>query len=261
MEEPISRINEFAERYQLQENQDQTFVEGVLDQVKSFLNGTRIFDWLNSILGFTTNILINTFSVLFVLFFFLRDENMIGRLASSVTPDRYEQHVTNLLDKVNFYLKRYFLGIVLQLTIITAVVTIGMLILGVKNALLIGFFAGIVNLIPYVGPLIGAMFGLYVGITSNLNLDFYTQLLPLSGGIVAVFLIAQALDNIFLQPVIQSNAVRAHPLEIFVVILAAAKLGGAVGMIIAIPTYTILRVFAKEFLSEFKIVRSLTQNI
>ena len=258
--EPISKLNDFAAKYRISTNET-PFVEGVIFKARNLLGSENVINFFNSILGFTGNFLITAFSVIFILFFFLRDEELFGSLLRAASPDQYDSQVSNILTKANYYLKRYFLGILLQISLVTIIITVGMLILGIENALLIGFFAGIVNLIPYVGPFIGALFGLYVGITTNLDLDFYAQTLPLGGGILVVFLISQATDNILLQPLIHSNTVKAHPLEIFVVILIAAKLGGALGMIIAIPTYTVLRVFAKEFLSEFKIVRRLTKNI
>jgi len=258
--EPISKVNDFAAKYQLN-TKEVPFVEGLLIRARDVLGSENIINFFNSLLGFTGNFLVTAFSIIFVLFFFLRDEELFGSLIRAISPDRYENQVSNIITKANYYLKRYFLGILLQISLVTIIVTVGMLILGIENALLIGFFGGIINLIPYVGPFIGALFGLYVGITTNLDMEFYSQILPLAGGILVVFLVSQATDNILLQPLIHSNTVKAHPLEIFVVILIAAKLGGAIGMIIAIPVYTVLRVFAKEFLSEFKIVRSLTQNI
>jgi len=261
LQEPIKKVNDFAARFQLNENPDENFMEGMLNRARNVLSSQTVLNFFNSLLGFTGNFLAAFFSIIFVLFFFLRDEQLFENLLKTISPDRYEYKVVNIFAKAKFYLMRYFLGILLQVTIVTIIVTVGMLILSVENALIIGFFAGIVNLIPYVGPFIGATFGLYVGITTNLGLDFYSQILPMCGGIVLVFFVAQMLDNVLLSPLIHSSSVKAHPLEIFIVILAAAKIGGAIGMIIAIPAYTILRVFAKEFLSEFKIVRSLTQDI
>ncbi len=152
-------------------------------------------------------------------------------------------------------------GVLLQVTVVTIFVSIGMIILGVENALLIGLLAGFVNIIPYVGPFIGLGFGLFVGVTTNIGIEFYNEMLPLLLKITIVFFSMQTIDNMFLQPLIFSNSVRAHPLEIFLLILVAGTLAGILGMILAIPVYTIFRVVAKEFLSEFKIVQYITKNI
>ena len=130
---------------------------------------------------------------------------------------------------------RYFIGILLQTTIITVFVSVFLTILGVKNALLIGFFAGFMNIIPYLGPIFGASFGLLITISSNLNEPFYSVLFPIIIKVMIVFAIIQLIDNIILQPNIFSKSVKAHPLEIFIVVLIAGKLGGILGMVLAIP--------------------------
>lgn len=124
-----------------------------------------------------------------------------------------------------------------------------------------GLIAGIMNVIPYLGPVLGTTIGLVLGIAGNLDLNFYDELVPLTIYMVLVFITVQLIDNTLFQPLIYSSSVNAHPLEIFLVIMIAASLAGIAGMILAIPTYTILRVFAKEFFSEFKIVKKLTRNI
>lgn len=79
--------------------------------------------------------------------------------------------------------------------------------------------------------------------------------------VLSVFIIMQIIDNFVLQPIIFSKSVKAHPLEIFLVVLIGAKLGGILGMVLAIPLYTVFRVIGKVFLSEFKVIQNLTRNI
>jgi len=71
----------------------------------------------------------------------------------------------------------------------------------------------------------------------------------------------QLLDNFFLQPTIFGRSVKAHPLEIFIVVLVGAKLGGILGMVVAIPAYTVFRVIGKVFFSEFKVIQRITQGL
>jgi predicted PurR-regulated permease PerM len=94
-----------------------------------------------------------------------------------------------------------------------------------------------------------------------LQLDFATGMLPLMGYMLVVFIIVQLIDNFVFQPLIFSNSVNAHPLEIFIVLLIAGSLGGILGMLLAIPGYTVLRVFAKEFFNKFRLVQKLTEKI
>jgi predicted PurR-regulated permease PerM len=133
--------------------------------------------------------------------------------------------------------------------------------LGFDKALIIGLIVGLFNVIPYLGPYIGAFTGLLLGIANNLELDFYSQLLPMLGYMMIVFITVQVIDNVLFQPLIYGTSVMAHPLEIFLVILAAGYLAGIVGMILAIPTYTVLRVIAKEFFNQYKVIKKLTENI
>jgi len=112
--------------------------------------------------------------------------------------------------------------------------------------------------IPYIGPLLGAIFAVFITISSNLDLEFYNEMLPLLIKVVVIFASMQLIDNIILQPLIFSRSVLAHPLEIFLIILMGAQLYGIVGMVLAIPAYTVIRVIAKEFLNKFKIVQKLT---
>ena len=145
--------------------------------------------------------------------------------------------------------------------IITLIVSTSLTILGVKNALLIGFFAAIMNVIPYIGPVIGAGFAVMITLSSNLDLPFYTEMMPLITKVLIVFGIMQLLDNVLLQPIIFSKSVKAHPLEIFIIVLVGAKLGGILGMVLAIPFYTAFRVIGKVFLSEFKVIQQLTKHM
>ena len=158
-------------------------------------------------------------------------------------------------------LTKYFIGVLGDMLFVATITFIGLWIIGVENALLIGVFAGLVNIIPYIGPIMALLFGILIGVTTNLQLDFYTQLIPLIGKISFVFVIVQLIDALFFQPLVISNIVKAHPLEIFIVILIAGTFAGIGGMVIAVPVYTILRIIAKEFLYNFKFIQKLTENL
>jgi predicted PurR-regulated permease PerM len=130
----------------------------------------------------------------------------------------------------------------------------------VENAFIIAFLCALLNLIPYLGPIIGGALMMVLTMTSFIGADFSTIILPTTSYVMIGFVIGQLIDNFFSQPFIFSNSVKSHPLEIFIVILASGTLLGPVGMIIAIPLYTTLKVISQEFLAENKIVKSLTKN-
>ena len=127
--------------------------------------------------------------------------------------------------------------------------------------MVIGLFAGMFNVIPYLGPWMGAALGLLIGAALNIHLDFMTEALPILGWMTLVFISVQIIDNVLFQPLIYSSSVKAHPLEIFLVIMAAGSMAGIVGMILAIPVYTIIRVIAKEFFDNMKLVKKITRNL
>jgi predicted PurR-regulated permease PerM len=263
LDEPFQQMNAWLAEYGITE-------PGTVDTEEQLRQAFRLEEWFNpgfigdmfsSVVSMAGNLFIGLFSVVFITFFFLKEQGLFVDFIALLVPDKHEQQVRNAIQTISRLLTRYFGGILLQMTIITLVVWIGLTLLGVKNALLIGFFAALINVIPYLGPVIGAAFGVFVTISSNLDLDFYSQMLPLILKVVVVFGCMQLLDNFVLQPFIFSNSVLAHPLEIFLVIMIGAQLGGIVGMILAIPSYTVLRVVARAFLSEFRIVQQITGSI
>ena len=188
---------------------------------------------------------------------------MFSQAILLIIPDKHVEATKHALASTQRLLMRYFTGILLQITGIITLVTIGLTIVGVgfKHSLVIGLMAGMFNVIPYIGPLLGTVFGILLGMATHLEMDFYTELLPMAGWMLLVFIIVQITDNVIFQPLIYSSSVNAHPMEIFLVIMIAGSLAGIAGMILAIPTYTIIRVFAKEFFNKIKVVKKLTEKI
>jgi predicted PurR-regulated permease PerM len=179
----------------------------------------------------------------------------------ALVPTGTESKVRDVIQDISALLTKYFGGIVLQMTILMVLISSLLGLIGIKNAMLIAFFYGIMNIIPYLGPLIGAAFGCLLTISSSLDMNFYQQTIPLLIKVLLVFSIVKLLDDFIVQPYIFSKRVQAHPLEIFLVIMIGARVNGIFGMILAIPTYTIFRVIAKVFLSEIKLVRKITEDL
>jgi predicted PurR-regulated permease PerM len=257
---PLNEINNFLLSYGLitKENSIEKTISAQLISVFNIPNFTYILD---SIVGFTKSILVAIFVISFVTFFFLKDERMFYRTIMLMTPERYQTEITHILVKCKKLLTRYALGLLLDLTLVITLMSVGMKTIGLENAILIGFLSGIMNIIPYVGPIIGASLGIMLALSNNLNMDFYTQMIPMMEKMLVVYVIVNLLDAMFLQPTIYSNSVKAHPLEIFLVILIAGSITGIIGMIFAIPAYTVIRIIAKEFLSKSKFISKLTENI
>ena len=215
---------------------------------------------LNQTLELLGGFTIGLFSVVFILFFFLKDSFLQERIILALVNDKVSIRVEKSIEKTKGLLSRYFLGLLLQITILLAIYSIVLGVFQVENAFIIAFLCALLNIIPYLGPIVGGILMLLLTMSSSIGADFSTEILPKTTYVMIGFIFGQLIDNFFSQPYIFSNSVRSHPLEIFIVILASGTLLGPVGMIIAIPLYTTIKVIAQEFLSENKIVKSLTKN-
>ena len=216
---------------------------------------------LNSVLGAVGSLSVGLFSVLFISFFFMKDSQLLKRGFMAIIPNGTEGRFSKSLEIINDLLSRYFIGLIFQITILFVLYTIILLVFGIHNAIVIAFLCALLNLIPYVGPMIGAVIMFVLSMISNIGSDFQTEILSTSLWILFWYLIAQLVDNFASQPLIFSKTTKSHPLEIFLVIIIGGLLFGVVGMITAIPLYTALKVILKEFLSENKIVKSITKDI
>jgi predicted PurR-regulated permease PerM len=229
--------------------------------INTYINPEKIRMMLGDSVSAFGNIMVGLFSIFFIGFFFLREQGLFDKIITSMVPGRYEQQTRQAVDETSRLLIRYFIGILIQVTLITLIVSLSLMLLGVKNALLIGFFAGIMNVIPYIGPLVATAIGVMITLSSHMELSFYDEMIPLIIKVLFVFMITRLIDDIILQPNIFSKSVKAHPLEIFIVVLIGAKVGGILGMVLAIPFYTAFRVIGKVFLSEFRVIQQLTKNM
>ena len=218
-------------------------------------------EFLNHLLSILGSFTIGLFSVTFISFFLLKDSHILENAILVFVNDKSEGRLKKSFEKIKNLLSRYFLGLLLQISILLVMYSIILLIFGIKNAIVIAFLCALLNLIPYIGPLIGAVLMMFLTMTSNVEADFSAVILPKTIYVMIGFFIGQLIDNFFSQPFIFSNSVKSHPLEIFIVILAGGTLMGTTGMIVAIPLYTALKVIFKTFMSENKIVRSLTKDL
>ena len=217
--------------------------------------------FLNAFLGGLGDFSIGLFSVLFISFFFLKDSRLFEDGILTLVPKGKESQWQTSLNKIKDLLSRYFIGLIFQILILFLIYTIGLLLVGAENPIVIAFLCALLNLIPYVGPVIGAALMLVLTMTSNLGQSFSAIILPKTFWVALVFVVGQLVDNFGSQPIIFSKSVKSHPLEIFLVILTAGLLFGVIGLIIAVPAYTAIKVILKAFLSENKIVKKLTKNL
>lgn len=265
----MENIDEFILRFQdtnqrgidsMQTNQ-QTVEATINSKLREWLNITSIQNILSSLLGSIGNIIVGVFSIVFISFFFLRDEKLFYNILMTLAPTRFEPHAKRILSNSKRTLTRYAGGIIIQSIVVFILVWTGLMLMGSKNALIIAFFCAIMNVIPYLGPIIGTLFALLIELTTVLSEDPYAPIVPMILKLVILIQGVQLIDNYISQPIIFSKRIKAHPLEIFFIVLVFGSLGGIPGMIIAVPVYSFMRIIAKEFFSEYKIVRKITEDI
>ena len=216
---------------------------------------------LNSVIGTVGSFGMGLASVLFITFFFLKDKLLFIKGIKTILPNQHEEKILNSLFKINELLSRYFIGLLIQLFIVFILYLSVLLIFDIENAFIIAFICAVLNIIPYVGPLISSILAAILTMINNLGSDFQTEVIPTTLFVLVGFWIVQLIDNNISQPFIFSKSVNSHPLEIFLVILISGFLFGIIGMIIAVPLYTILKVVGKEFFPENTVIKLLTKNI
>lgn len=222
-------------------------LEAINQTLQGFASVEAISSVLGGIAGSLGQFIVGIFSITFITFFLFREQDLANRFVDSLTPKKYHDKVDIIAPQIKRVITRYSFGILFQITAIFTLLAIGMSLIGVEGAIVLALCASVFNLIPYVGPIIGAALGILLGLGQlyaagisdpSLTLDLLHSLYLLAG----LFFVVQLLDNILFQPLIFSNSVGAHPLEIFLVISIAGSLLGVGGMIIAVPVYSIGRI-------------------
>jgi len=257
---PISSLEYTLKEYGVID-QTKNLNEVVRQESQKMIGKLKFSEFFSDAIGLVSGLLKALFIIVFVSFFTLRDTRIFYRLLLAIVPENYHDEVNHIASSTKRLLTRYFLGLILDITIVSSLYAIILSILGVHNALLIGLLGGIVNVIPYIGPFIGATIGLFIGIVSGLPMDFNSEVVPLVIKILSTFVFVNVLDAILMQPNIYAKSVNAHPLEIFFVIILAGTFAGIPGMILAIPSYSFIRIVAREFFYKYPIVQKFTNSI
>ena len=263
VEDPIQRVEAIFRAFNKDISKEISIQDYIVTKVAGVLNINLVQNIISSLATILGNLVVAIFSITFITFFFLKDQRLFFESILMWVPDKYVEHFTRALFSVKRLLTRYFIGITIQSTCIMILITIGMTIVGIefRQALVMGMILGIINVIPYVGPWLGLFIAIIMGVASHINQDFTTVVLPLVWYMIIVEAITHTIDNVVFQPVIFSNSVKAHPLEIFIVVLAAGFAAGVPGMILGIPAYTVIRVFAREFFNNFKAIQKITSSL
>lgn len=238
----------------------------LLDYLKGVTTNFSVTGVLGSVASVVIDLAVGIFAVVFISFFFVKDEKLFSKIVGAIVPDRLEASVTEAIGDIEHLLSRYFVGLIIEMLGVALLNFLGLWLIariGVNYALGIAFIAGVLNVIPYVGPIIGEILGVLLcvvlkyGAGFGLNVNIWVFALI----VLAIMLTVQLIDNFVLQPLIYSTSIQATPLEIFIVMLMAGHIGGILGMLAAIPAYTVVRVIAGRFFYDKKIVRRLMPDL
>lgn len=238
----------------------------LMEKVSEVVDLSNISGILGSVASAVVGVAVGLFSVIFISFFFIKDDTLFRRIVGAMVPDAIEERVKNTIHDIERLLSRYFVGLIVEILGVVLLNCLGLWLIArvdFSYALGIAFIAGLLNVIPYVGPLIGEVLGVVLciilkygaGIGLGVNIWVFALI------VLGIMLVTQLVDVFIYQPLIYSTSIKANPLEIFVVLLIAGHVGGVVGMLIAIPAYTVVRVIASRFFYDFKPVKRLIPDV
>lgn len=261
---PLAEFNEFLRSRVPSLGENFKIEVTILQEVQKMFNPAVFSSMIGSAASFLTNFGIGLFSVVFIGFFFIKDDGLFTKIVCALVPDKHEETTERAISDIGYLLSRYFIGVLLEIAGVALINFIGLLLiarLGFNAAIGIAFLTGIFNVIPYVGPLLGGALGTVLGLiikfTSTTPIGLDVNFWIFTAILIAIFCFTQLVDNFVYQPLIYSTSIKSKPLEIFIVLLIVGHIGGPLGMIIAIPCYTVVRVIAFRFFGHIKAIKRL----
>ncbi|MFQ5797161.1 MAG: AI-2E family transporter, partial [Bacteroidota bacterium] len=175
----------------------------------------------------------------FITFFLLKDYDRMKKRIIRMVPNKYFEMALNLIYNLERQLSRYIRGVLLESVSVAALYAIAYEIIGLDFPIMMGLIGGLFNIIPLVGPILGAVPAVVISIIQTGDFGF---LLP----IVVITVIVQQTDELLIQPNIYGKLLDLHPVAVIIVILLGSQIMGVLGMVLAIPIYTVLTVTAKQ---------------
>ncbi|MEQ9090147.1 MAG: AI-2E family transporter [Balneola sp.] len=237
----IRNIESIANQVETKLSDDYDFIpEGFLsNNLTQVLNSLFDFDQFSSVFSNLVGVFTDIFSAILVVpfaaFFFLKDGSKIRRDLLLLIPNKYFETSLTLIDKIEKRLGLYFRSVLLQSLLVAASSWATLSVAGLDNSLSVGIAVGLANTIPYFGPIIGYILSIIISIIETG--DFSLVLVCM----IAIFIV-QMLDNIVFQPLLFSRSADMHPVAILFIILIGAEVAGILGMLVAIPLATVIRI-------------------
>ena len=264
MSVPLADLNSFLIRTFPRLGEGFRLEVAIVQELQNLFNLSQFSSLIGSAASFFTNLAIGLFSVVFIGFFFIKDDGLFTEIVCALVPDRYEKTTEKAISDIGHLLSRYFIGVLVEILGVALINFLGLSLiarLGVNAALGIAVITGIFNVIPYVGPFVGIVTGTALGLiikySSLISLGLDVSFWAFTAILIAILYFTQLVDNFVYQPLIYSTSIKAKPLEIFIVLLVVGYIGGPLAMIIAIPSYTVVRVIAFRFFGHVKAIKRL----
>jgi len=207
-----------------------------------FVNvGNKLFQYLLNAVSIVTNLII----IPFISFFLVKDIRLIKKQFIRMVPNRFFEFTLNVIHKMDLQLGNFIRGQILESAIIAVLSIIALWMLDVDYYIVLGAFAGIANIVPYIGPVAGVVPPVLVSL-------YETGDLALAGYIALSFILIQLIDNGVLKPVVVGGSVDLHPLIVLLAVIIGGKFFGILGMILSIPVMGFLKVIIRESAGNFR---------
>jgi predicted PurR-regulated permease PerM len=227
-------VRDYAEVHNLQQNVA-NFTENISSQISQA--GSSIFSGTISFIGGIFSFVV----VLSIAFYMSVQEKGIKNFFASLVPDEHREYVTGLVDRIQFKMGRWLQGQFFLMLIIFVLDYLGLLIIGAPYALVLAIIAGILEVVPYIGPVIAAVVAASVSFLHG----------PLTGLLVlGLFTLVQQLEGYIITPLVMKKAVGLNPVVVILALLIGAKLGGVMGIIVAVPIATVLGEIVKDLVKK-----------
>ena len=240
----------FFETIQEQFNKINTdFIQSITERLNGILNFT--FSGIGSVVGIIGDIVITVMTMPVILYYLLKDGNKVIPFVTRMFPTRSQHKISVMLNEMNQQVSSYIRGQITVAICVGFTYIIGYTFIGLPYGVTIGMIAGLLTIIPYLGSIIGLTPALIIGFVTNPTLALHVLL---------VFVIEQLIESRVLQPLILGSSLKMHPVTILIILLAAGKMFGLVGLLIAVPVYAVVKVFITHFFAWYKEYSGLYYN-
>lgn len=260
LDQPLQNADALLKHYNVI-NEGETLKDIMVNTTLKYVGKINVSTLFGGVLQGLASLFLGVFSIFFISFFVLLDFSKVQNTLVRMVPDRYQHEINNTILNSKRLLSNYFVGLFIEIVLMGLMEFIILSLLGIENALLISVISAIMIIIPYIGSIISFVIGCSIAVTSAYIASYDVEIISILWKVALTSISCRLIDNFFLQPFIASKSVRAHPLEIFLIVLISGYIAGVPGMMLGIPAYTFVRVFAKEFFGNNNFIKTLTERM